>query len=163
MGNTVQTLPPEADSRPPESAEVTPTDSPLPRTVSGMKDARGVERGACKRCGCSQYCRPPDDDSGNVKCATCAHPPGLHQNLSVAAVPSVPSSYNAAGACAVPGCNQAVDFDLNTGVEMRYCYQHSQGHAAAMYATGDSVQMQCGDQTYCDGGGMVMQVPHQDG
>ena len=119
-----------------------------------MKDARGIERGACKKCDCSQYC-PPGDDSGNLKCtrATCLHPPGLHQNLSAAPAPGIQKG---PATCSVLGCHQAVDFDPNTGVEMKHCCGHAgQSHAASLYTTGKRVEN--GDVV------MIAQLPQQDG
>ena len=42
-------------------------------------DDRGVLRGGCTVCECLNYNR---GDTGR-KCATCSHPPGRHQNLSL--------------------------------------------------------------------------------
>ena len=90
-----------------------------------MKDARGVERGACTRCTCQQY-SPPGAGTGSFKCVTCSHAPGLHQNISSASAPSYGHSGDHTTCCVV-GCNQEADFDPNTGTEMNYCYGHATG------------------------------------
>ena len=124
----------------------------------GMRDARGVERGRCKNCPqCVEY-TPPDQQYGqmmNFRCIRCNCPPGAHENLATKqawsnqstpfastsqytvpdfSVPRVPMAsagtnpLNHGSLCSYPGCNQQVEFDLNTGTEFSRCSDHL--HAA---------------------------------
>ena len=96
-----------------------------------MKDARGVERGKCTECsGCSEYVR----GTAGLRCMTCNCPPGVHENLSAAAptdgpINSISTTRRAAftlpSVCSVPGCNQGVEFDPNSGTEYPFCSYHN--------------------------------------
>ena len=49
--------------------------------VESNKDSRGVARGRCEMCAsCTSYVRPRG--SGSMKCETCQHAPGRHENLT---------------------------------------------------------------------------------
>lgn len=118
-----------------------------------MRDARGVERGRCRKCPhCVEY-TPPDQQHGLVmNCIRCNCPPGAHENLATKqarsnqpapfasttqytvpdfSVPQVvpmasagPDPFNQGSLCSYPGCNQQVEFDLNTGIEFSRCSDH---------------------------------------
>ena len=104
-----------------------------PATV-GMKDARGVERGRCKRCrSCTEYAVPPLIEGKTVilKCINCDCPPGAHENLTVKQALGHPLIQEVASndplppsQCSTPGCSQPVEFDPNTGAEYPYCADH---------------------------------------
>ena len=99
-----------------------------------MEDFRGVIRGACNACGCTQYYPHgggTDDGGKNWKCRTCCHPPAKHQKLS------------AKKTCRYPGCYAALDFDLNTGEEKPWCPDHA-GY------NGPDVTMEVQDVEYYD-------------
>ena len=122
--------------------------------VRGMRDARGIERGRCRKCPhCVEY-TPPDQQYGQMKCIRCNCPPGAHENLATKqawgnqpapfavasttvpdfSVPQVPTASAGSGPfhqgslCSYPGCNQQVEFDLNTRTEFSRCSLHL--HAA---------------------------------
>lgn len=78
-------------------------------SLKRMEDSRGVIRGSCKVCTCTQYC-PGSETSW--KCAICDHFPTKHQNLGVRKM------------CRFRGCYQPLDFDPNTGEEKSHCTEH---------------------------------------
>ena len=117
-----------------------------------MRDARGVERGRCRKCPqCVEY-TPPDQQHGQMmRCIRCNCPPGTHENLATNqawrnqhtpfasttqyavpdfSVPQVPMAspgtgpFNQGSLCSYPGCSQQVEFDLNTGTELSRCSDH---------------------------------------
>ena len=118
--------------------------------MRGMKDTRGIERGRCRKCPhCVEY-TPPNQQYGQIKCTRCNCPPGAHENLATKqawsnqpapltvasttlpdfSVPQVPMASAGSGPfyhgslCSYPGCNQQVEFDLNTGTEFSRCSLH---------------------------------------
>jgi hypothetical protein len=107
-----------------------------------MEDSRGVIRGACNACGCTQYY--PDDRSW--KCQACGHPPAKHQ------------MHGARKTCRYPGCYAGPEFDLNTGAEKPWCPEH-RGY------NGPDAAMQVQDVEYYDdfsyGGGAQQQSDYQ--
>ena len=110
-----------------------------------MEDSRGVIRGACNACGCTQYY--PDDRSW--KCQACGHPPAKHQ------------MHGARKTCRYPGCYAGPEFDLNTGEEKPWCPEH-RGY------NGPDAAMQVQDVEYYDdfsyganGGGAQQQSDYQ--
>ena len=100
-----------------------------------MKDARGVDRGACKKCNCSEYAPPDAEEMAGMSCVSCGHAPGSHlnQDRAPASVAAHCSTQTLSSTCRVPGCNELVDFDLNTGLELGcYCFQHISSSFAPM-------------------------------
>ena len=95
-------------------------------------------RGGCTACGCDSY----DGGSEKKKCVNCGHAPGKHQNMtstgsisspvdtSTVSTVFMPSSLTSdstspiAAVCAVPGCTEEASFDLNTGIQSKYCDKH---------------------------------------
>lgn len=64
-----------------------PTSPPAPQHVRGMKDARGIERGGCRKCPhCTEFITSDPQEGGqtsiNLRCTRCDCPPGVHENLS---------------------------------------------------------------------------------
>ena len=108
------------------------TESPPP-----MKDIQGIDRGRCNKCrDCAEY---TTGDGRAVRCL-CGHTPSDHETQSAAssitqqrpsssAFPDrgftsterVAASYEL---CPFPGCNQPVEFDLNTGEQGDLCSVH---------------------------------------
>ena len=103
-----------------------------------MKDIQGVNRGRCNKCrDCAEY---TTGDGGSVRCV-CGHTPSDHEKQSAAA-PSRQSTSSSefssdhdfpsrdgvtassCDLCPYPGCNQPVEFDLNTGVQGETCSLH---------------------------------------
>lgn len=103
-----------------------------------MKDARGVERGKCKKCEiCLDY---TEKGGGSIRCV-CGHTPAEHETLLKAAdhasgarapdeperrvspLPCVPTSVVT---CAFTGCSRPVDFDINTGEQFACCSEHKE-------------------------------------
>ena len=108
-----------------------------------MKDIQGVERGKCSKCSdCEEY---DTGQGGSVRCV-CGHTPkdheakgatvatfisawseGLHPSRSYTACPRESAPLTAVAnheTCSFPGCQQLVDFDLNTGTQGDWCHAH---------------------------------------
>ena len=111
-------------------------------TMATNTDARGVLRGACSSCACDGYLRP---ESG-AKCEGCGHPPGKHKNLSAPTVstdgaapqrsaPQSPPQFSVGPTCDHAGCSESQYFDLNTGIQSRYCKYHLHTVAASPFAS----------------------------
>ena len=66
-----------------------------------------------------------------MKCLSCGHPPGRHQNLSTGSTQktctsrSSSTSFSIGPVCQYPGCGKPVYFDMNTSVEYPSCKDHS--------------------------------------
>lgn len=128
--------------------------------ISIMKDSRGVNRGKCRNCtACSEYSRPDEglkcsvcehppgahdnQDSGHVprskpaaKQAACTDSDSDEDGLQFMPYTLVDSSQvlaplNQVTECFIRGCNQPVEFDMNTGEEYRYCSFHMKATAQA--------------------------------
>ena len=62
-----------------------PTSPSASQHLRGMKDARGIERGGCRKCPhCTEFIAADQQEGGqmSVRCTCCNCPPGVHENLS---------------------------------------------------------------------------------
>ncbi len=93
-----------------------------------MKDRFGYNRGACGSCSdCDEFVSIED----NVKCAKCGCKPVFHEKLEDSDSSLKDFSDNVlsfikyeGSKCGVPGCNEEVEFDVNTGIEYLFCATH---------------------------------------